>query len=65
MPVETECKVRVYETNDKEVPVGADEPAIRVRSHWNIEDWVRITVGGKTVTVNSNDLASAIGRCSR
>lgn len=62
--VSTISKVRIYEQDDEEVPIGTDA-IITVESHWNREDFVVITIDDKEIAVVAKDLVTAIARCSQ
>jgi hypothetical protein len=51
--------VEIYEENDQEVSLGK-EKSIGVESHWNHDEWVILIAGKRRITVNAEDLKTAI-----
>lgn len=49
------------EINDYSNPA---QPKIKVHNHWNHGDQVELEIDGKRYTVKSNELISAIQRCT-
>lgn len=66
--VETQAKIKVYEIDDKKVPVLSGF-VLCCATHWQDQDMVVLTTpgdaGGKPVTILAADLIKAIQRCSR
>ena len=58
--MKVESIVDVYEVNDQEIPIGKDNPTIKVKSHWNDNDMVILKIGNKEYTVVASQLISAI-----
>ncbi|MBU6232250.1 hypothetical protein KGP36_06470 [Patescibacteria group bacterium] len=61
--MEVQNKIRVYEIDDNDTPIGSDYLMI-IRSHWNDEDMVILELPleakGKSVTVVAKDLRMAM-----
>ena len=51
-------KIDVYEIDGKETSIS--RPTCEIKEHPNNADFIRIGVGGKTITVMANDLLKAI-----
>jgi hypothetical protein len=52
-------QIRVYEENDKEIPLG-QQRHISVESHWNWNERVILEIGKERITVIGRDLKVAI-----
>lgn len=63
--VDTTCKVKVYERNGNDVPIGENRDLI-VESHWNRDSLVVLTVPWVkgSITVARSDLEKAIRNCT-
>lgn len=57
--IEVKQEITIYEEDDKEVPTGTNK-VMGVESHWNHDEWVILRVGSKHITVNADDLSTAI-----
>lgn len=63
MAKDTESKVKVYEADGSEVPIGSNE-VLLVRSHWNYGNRIKLKMScGKEITVLASDLIKAIDAC--
>lgn len=58
--IKVESKLKIYEYNGAEVPVGKEHMPMEVHSHHNRDEYVIIAVGGKFYTVLAKDLTAAI-----
>jgi len=59
-------EVRIYEIDGRETE-GLNSPKVIVESHWNDDHWVRLRLegeGAQAITVNANDLLTAIGNAT-
>ena len=57
--IRVECEVTIYEKDGKSTRIADCKP-LDVVSHWNQNAWVRLVFGDTDVTVNGNDLMTAI-----
>jgi len=57
--IEIKQKVKAYEVDDTDVPVGVDK-TVGVDSHWNRDNWVVLHIGRNRYTVVGDDMKTAI-----
>jgi hypothetical protein len=57
--MKTETSIDAIEKDGKDC-FGVEGPTLIVRSHWSIDDWCVVIIGGKSLTVNRQSLISAI-----
>jgi len=55
--------IRIYEENDKEVPIKIDK-YMGVESHWNRDERVILVIDGERITVIAADLEAAISNAT-
>ena len=65
MIIETVCKIKIYELNDKETNAG-DSNDLTIRSHWNQPTFVTLKFSGsQSITVSGDALKIAIEKAQR
>lgn len=65
LDIDVRVKVRVRQIDGEDVPLGADDPFLTVRSHEDFESFVTVSIKGAAFTVNGAELRAAIARCER
>ncbi len=58
--IDVRSEIEIYEVDGKEVELGIDPPKLVVESHWNRDEFVVLTLDGKSVTVEADKLRKAI-----
>lgn len=57
--MEVLSKIQIYEIDGKDVDLKKQE-SLSIQSHWNYHDFIVISYGPKSITVNKEDLIKAV-----
>ncbi len=61
--MEIKIKISIHEINGNDVPINKPEE-LEIKSHWNRDEWVVLSIKGKDITVDASDLNKAVSKAT-